>query len=135
LEAAIHQAARARGIARPTVDRLTFLPPHPGQFGVLECRASRGRPVRFTTAELQRVLSGESLPSPMFTIEIGATKCRIEGRGHGHGVGLCQWGARGLALRGWSCERILQHYYPGATIAPPPGTGALAEHSEPAAAR
>lgn len=41
----------------------------------------------------------------------------LEGRGRGHGVGLCQTGARGYAHRGWSAERILAHYYPGARIA------------------
>ena len=38
----------------------------------------------------------------------------FEGRGRGHGVGLCQSGARGYARRGWSAERILEHYYAGA---------------------
>ncbi len=37
-------------------------------------------------------------------------------RGAGHGVGLCQWGARGLALAGRSVERILTYYYPGTRI-------------------
>jgi stage II sporulation protein D len=38
------------------------------------------------------------------------------GRGRGHGVGLCQEGARGYARLGWDSERILSHYYPGATL-------------------
>ena len=38
------------------------------------------------------------------------------GRGFGHGVGLCQWGAQGKALQGWTAERILEAYYPGATL-------------------
>jgi stage II sporulation protein D len=40
----------------------------------------------------------------------------FEGRGRGHGVGLCQRGALALARQGWSAERILAHYYPGAAI-------------------
>ena len=39
-----------------------------------------------------------------------------DGRGFGHGVGLCQWGGQAKALKGWSPERILQFYYPGATL-------------------
>ena len=39
-----------------------------------------------------------------------------EGRGFGHGVGLCQWGAEGKAKRGWSSSRILKFYYQGITI-------------------
>ncbi len=34
------------------------------------------------------------------------------GRGWGHGVGLCQRGAMGLAKQGWSAEEIVVHYFP-----------------------
>jgi len=37
----------------------------------------------------------------------------IEGDGLGHGVGLCQWGARGLALGGATFSDILHFYFPG----------------------
>lgn len=40
----------------------------------------------------------------------------IEGGGLGHGVGLCQWGARGLALMGADSPAILAYYYPGTGI-------------------
>ncbi len=46
------------------------------------------------------------------------------GKGWGHGVGMCQVGAYGMALRGASYREILAHYYPGATLAgaePAPG--------------
>lgn len=39
-----------------------------------------------------------------------------EGGGHGHGVGMCQQGAIGRAEAGQSYRRILEHYYPGATV-------------------
>jgi len=38
------------------------------------------------------------------------------GRGWGHGVGMCQWGAQGKAARAWPAEKILGFYYPGAEI-------------------
>ena len=37
-----------------------------------------------------------------------------DGRGFGHGVGLCQWGAQAMAAQGRSEYQILEHYYPGA---------------------
>ena len=40
----------------------------------------------------------------------------LAGRGWGHGVGLCQHGAQGMARLGVGTEEILQHYYPGAEI-------------------
>ena len=33
------------------------------------------------------------------------------------GVPLCQWGARGQALEGRTCQQILSYYYPGSTVA------------------
>ena len=39
------------------------------------------------------------------------------GRGFGHGVGLCQCGAEGMARHGKTTEEILSHYYPGSKIA------------------
>lgn len=40
----------------------------------------------------------------------------IAGRGFGHGVGMCQFGAEGLARDGWTAREILAHYYPGSTL-------------------
>ncbi len=40
----------------------------------------------------------------------------LAGQGYGHGVGMAQWGARGMADAGYNCEQILQHYYQGVTI-------------------
>ena len=38
------------------------------------------------------------------------------GGGNGHGVGMCQMGARTMATRGMDNEQILGHYFPGAQI-------------------
>jgi len=40
----------------------------------------------------------------------------IYGRGWGHGVGLCQWGAFGMAQKNFDYKKILQHYYGGAKL-------------------
>jgi stage II sporulation protein D len=41
----------------------------------------------------------------------------IKGRGFGHGVGLCQWGAYSLAKENKSAKQIVKHYYPKTKIA------------------
>ncbi len=46
----------------------------------------------------------------------GAAQISVDGAGLGHGVGLCQWGARGLALSGRSAPEILTYYFPGAAV-------------------
>lgn len=41
----------------------------------------------------------------------------VEGGGYGHGVGLSQWGANGMAQQGYTYREILAHYYQGTEIA------------------
>lgn len=41
---------------------------------------------------------------------------RFMGRGNGHGVGMCQYGAKGMGERGFTASAILHHYYPDAVL-------------------
>ena len=47
----------------------------------------------------------------------GQTEFLFTGGGRGHGVGLCQYGARGMAEAGQPYGAILRHYYAGSTVA------------------
>lgn len=67
--------------------------------------------------DLRDRLPPTSLRSPHFSLTLTKDGIRAQGRGHGHGVGLCQWGARGQALDGKSAEEIVRYYYPGAQVA------------------
>ena len=66
--------------------------------------------------DLRRVLGYTVLPSTQFDFDVVGLQVQFAGRGNGHGVGLCQWGAKELAERGYSAETILRYYYPGADI-------------------
>lgn len=46
----------------------------------------------------------------------GASKYTINGNGYGHGVGMSQWGARGMAESGFTYDQILKHYYTGIVL-------------------
>ncbi|HOP06234.1 MAG TPA: SpoIID/LytB domain-containing protein [candidate division Zixibacteria bacterium] len=65
------------------------------------------------------------LPSGRFDVDIerdplgNLVSVTFNGRGYGHGVGMCQCGAIGLARDGWSYDRILKHYYTGVEITKP----------------
>lgn len=77
----------------------------------------RGDSIRWALRPSDRPL----LRSLMFDLEVeragGAIlRCIVRGGGNGHGVGMCQHGAIGMARRGFDVEAILRHYYPGATI-------------------
>jgi stage II sporulation protein D len=59
-----------------------------------------------TVIELQRDANG------------GVASAVFAGKGWGHGVGLCQVGAYGMAMRGADYKEILSHYYPGTSLKP-----------------
>ncbi|MEW6517366.1 MAG: SpoIID/LytB domain-containing protein [candidate division FCPU426 bacterium] len=59
---------------------------------------------------------GRKLLSTFYSIRVEDGQFKLEGKGLGHGVGMCQWGARGMAQLGFSYQDILQHYFPGTTI-------------------
>lgn len=56
------------------------------------------------------------LRSADFDIGISDNNANITTRGYGHGVGMSQYGANGMANAGYSYKDILSHYYPGATL-------------------
>ncbi|CAN5670383.1 hypothetical protein BH24ACT26_BH24ACT26_04370 [soil metagenome] len=58
----------------------------------------------------------ETLPSNRITISTDEGIVEIVGRGWGHGVGMSQWGAHGMALGGSDHRAILEHYYSGVEI-------------------
>jgi len=49
-------------------------------------------------------------------MQVAGNQARITGRGFGHGVGLCQFGAQHMATQGYRYPRILGFYYPGAIL-------------------
>lgn len=74
---------------------------------------------RVKSEDVRRALGTRALPS-LLVHSISFTQAdrllTIEGGGLGHGVGLCQWGARGMALAGADARAILAYYYPGTGI-------------------
>ena len=56
------------------------------------------------------------MKSTLFAVAVDGESAHFAGRGYGHGVGLCQWGAKGMAEQGHAARRILEFYYPGATL-------------------
>ena len=61
--------------------------------------------------------TGMRIKSAIFKIADTGNGFRFyDGRGYGHGVGLCQCGSEGMARKGRSFEKILSHYYPDSKI-------------------
>lgn len=88
-----------------------------GRATSLRITGERGEVDLHGELRIRRALGG--LKSSLFIVEPQRDKSGgivLVGGGHGHGVGLCQHGAMGMAKAGKDHKAILAHYYRGATV-------------------
>jgi stage II sporulation protein D len=90
-----------------------------GRAEVLEIRTQR-RKVEVSATDfyhgIGRRAGWRAVRSSWFKILQGKDYVFLDGVGSGHGVGLCQWGAEGMARKGFKYREILKHYYQGTEI-------------------
>lgn len=67
----------------------------------------------FTGNDVAKLLG---IRSSYFSIEQNGTNLTINTKGYGHGVGMSQYGAQAMALKGYNYEEILKHYYSGVEL-------------------
>jgi len=87
-------------------------------------RTSSGRAgdVVLVTGDGERKIIGTKLrsflklPSTDFSVHVEGSEAVFDGKGWGHGVGLCQWTALEMALEGRNYKEILAHFFPGTEI-------------------
>jgi stage II sporulation protein D len=79
-------------------------------------RSTRGR-LLMPAASLRAALGNDLIPSVFFELAMDGDDAVFSGRGNGHGIGLCQWGAEYMARKGADFRGILSHYYPGTGLA------------------
>jgi hypothetical protein len=73
----------------------------------------KGEPGRLA---VDRRLGWNAVPSNNFTSRQDGGQVILEGAGQGHGIGLCQRGARAMAEEGSSFQQILNHYFPNTEL-------------------
>ncbi len=89
-----------------------------GRAGAIEIETEAGK-FRVRADKIRWALrrpDGGPLRSTFFELKLEKRRGQVrklvaEGRGWGHGVGMCQWGAIGMADRGYGYKDILRHYY------------------------
>ena len=87
-----------------------------GRIILLEIRGSKRTVTVGKELEIRKWLSPSHLYSSAFEVIPLADGFRLEGKGWGHGVGLCQIGAAVMGSLGYDYREILEHYYPGAKV-------------------
>jgi len=65
---------------------------------------------------IDRRLGWDVIPSNTFAVKTDRDHLILEGTGEGHGIGLCQSGAKAMAEAGADFRQILSHYYPNTTV-------------------
>ena len=69
-------------------------------------------------ADLRLALGSTKMRSTLLTsLKIETGKVHMAGKGYGHGVGMSQWGAYGMAQEGKSAVQIIKHYFQKVEIA------------------
>jgi stage II sporulation protein D len=77
----------------------------------------RGNDIRFVLRDPKGAILNSTLFSLSAAISGGeVSSLTLNGRGYGHGIGMCQWGAIGRARAGQDYRTILETYYPRTTI-------------------
>ena len=66
--------------------------------------------------QFRKAIGYSVIKSTNFTIKVENGEADFSGLGNGHGVGLCQWGAKQRALDGFGYAEILSYYYPGTDL-------------------
>jgi stage II sporulation protein D len=62
------------------------------------------------------ITDGNRVWSSDMEFKVTATDVTIQGRGFGHGVGMCQWSAKAMAEGGLSWRQMAAHFYPGSGV-------------------
>jgi len=80
------------------------------------CIEHREGKIYLKGTEFRRLVGPNCIKSTLFKVKRWANYFIFTGQGWGHGVGMCQWGAKRMAEEGHSIEEILEFYYPGTRI-------------------
>jgi stage II sporulation protein D len=117
-KAALAKALRREGVAVERLASLEVTARTPsGRAREVAVETGAGQRLVLPASDFRLKVGPRELRSVFFEIrEVGGDRYEFRGRGFGHGVGLCQWGSRGMAAKGYSAAEILEHYYPGATL-------------------
>lgn len=120
-------AGRALGLADTTipVNDVKILERGPsGRVLRLKVASQAGDTVLYRD-RIRHQLADKALPSTWFDVECrrdhlgNVSSIELSGRGYGHGVGMCQWGAIGMARKNKGYKKILKHYYNDVDIIKP----------------
>ena len=87
-----------------------------GRVRTLGLKDEKGESFNISAKDFRSLLGPDFIRSTNFSMILDQDRVIFSGKGWGHGVGLCQWGAYGMSRQGYNYKQILEFYYPGAEI-------------------
>lgn len=87
-----------------------------GRIRSLRLEDGQGESAVISAKDFRQMMGPDVVRSTNFTLAVEDSKVVFSGKGWGHGVGLCQWGAFGMSRRGYDYKEILAFYYPGSRV-------------------
>jgi len=122
-EADLRSALKKDGLKIGPLPSVTVLEKGAGGHALkLAIRSETGE-IQLSAEKLRSLLGYSRLRSALFDVQRASNpdgtpsdRLIFQGNGHGHGVGLCQFGAREMAEKGARCDAILSHYFPDSDV-------------------
>lgn len=112
----IETQLRAAGYNVTGLERIQVLSRYPsGRISKLEFVSAKGN-VAIPAVAFRKIMGYSVIRSTDFEVKLVEGDFVFAGTGYGHGVGLCQWGAKQRAEEGFSYREILSYYYPGTRV-------------------
>ena len=116
-QADLASALALQGVNMPSIDAIVPVNIDAGGYAAaVDIRPKTGAPARMPVEKFRLAVGFSKLISPAFNCTKKGNAFVFTGKGYGHGVGMCQWGASGMARENYTSQAILEYYYPGAQV-------------------
>ncbi|MFC1704242.1 SpoIID/LytB domain-containing protein [Candidatus Omnitrophota bacterium] len=87
-----------------------------GRIITLEVVDRKGKSITISGKDFRLIVGPNVIKSNNYNVVMKGYYVDFIGKGWGHGVGLCQWGAYFMSRKGMKYRQILNYYYPGAKV-------------------
>lgn len=106
------EMVKANKLGRPVEFKITDDRGSSYRIGAEQLRTACNFPV----TGLPTITRDTRVPSGDMVVTTWADQVKLTGQGFGHGVGMCQWCAKGMGERGIPYDKALETFYPGAKV-------------------
>ena len=113
----IQDKLNARGYDIGLIKTIEVIERNPsGRITTLRITARDGKTITIAGKDFRDIIGPNIIKSNNYEVVMQGYYMDLLGKGWGHGVGMCQWGAYFMAQQRYRYDAILQYYYPGMAI-------------------